>query len=153
MNLFRKFLLFLVPFLIVACQSPNQPGDTSTPTEQDSIVEVYHASNEPLDGFQSLKVNKKIRIYVSKFPVINRSYINQVQNIVDEKGNAYIRLGLTADGVAALSKTPQNLGYVTVVKGNLVSIDAFVQQSNLFVLVPDQETASSLSKIISSSTN
>lgn len=151
MNLLKKLLLLFIPILLAACQSPNQPGDTANPSEIDSIVEVYHGSNDPVENFQSLKVNEKIRIYVSKFPIINRSYINQVQNIVDDKGNAYVRLGLTAEGIAIMSKTPQNYGYVTVVKGNLVSIDGFVQKSNFFFLVPDQETAQSLSKIISSS--
>lgn len=150
MKLSRKLALVVLPLaaVLAGCQTTgtstaNNQAAAQT-QQQGAAVEVYAASERQVQGYRPVRISDQQVIYVAQTPTLTRAHLTAIEPVQDNQGRHFVRLGLNADGASALSKVPQNQGYVTVVGGQVASLSGVTQGTNFLFLTRDAQTAQAI---------
>lgn len=151
MKLSRKLALVVLPLaaVLAGCQTTgtsntaaNQPAAQTQ--QQGASVEVYAASERQVQGYRPVRISEQQVIYVAQNPTLTREHLTAIEPVQDNQGRHFVRLGLNAAGAQALTKVPQNQGYVTVVGGQVASLSGVTQGTNFLFLTRDAQTAQAI---------
>lgn len=160
MKLSRKLALAVLPLaaVLAGCQStgskaPAQEAQTQQEQQvqqpvQVASVEVFAASEKEVKGYRPVKLSEKQTIYVAQKPVFDRTALQAIEPLQDNKGRTFIRLQLNEAGVNALKAVPEDRGFVTVVGGQVASLSGFRDGNSYIFMVRDVQAAQAITAAV-----